>query len=185
MVPRPSARNYVRLWVAVLPIMGITRNSIVTEPRRKVATVQEDFTLSNHGFFPNPTYAAATIELLAQAALTYRLSGKTVPDELQHNVRDLYDAYKSCIDSDLQWVVPSDPSGEPSLFPFAFDPDLEDREILCASDNGCLWQPTEPVGIMGIGAPLWTAVLNSKVVMFYLMGSYLWHFPPGCPGQSP
>jgi hypothetical protein len=33
---------------------------------------------------------------------------------------------------------------------------------------------------MEVGDPLWTAVLNSKVVMFYLMGSYLWHFPPSC-----
>jgi hypothetical protein len=161
---------------------AITRPSDPPDRRGlKTSTVEDDFTMSNHGFFPNPTYAAATIELLAQAALTYRLSGKTVPDELQHNVRELYDRYRSDIDGDFHWVTPSDPAGEPALFPFAFDPDLEDRAIRCESDNGYLWQPTGPIGVMEVGAPLWTAVLNSKVVMFYLMGSYLWHFPPGQP----
>ncbi len=151
----------------------------------KTITVEEDFTLSNHGFFPNPTYAAAAIELLAQGALTYRLSGRAVPDEFQHNVRDFYEAFKRYFDADLQWLVPSDPAGEPSLFPFAFDPDVEEREVRCEWDNGYLWQPTEAVAVMEPGLPLWTAVLNSKVVMFYLMGSYLWHVPAGCAGQNP
>jgi len=150
----------------------------------KTSTVEEDFTLSNHGFFPNPTYAAATIELLLQGALTYRLSGRRIPSEFGHNIADLYQAYKSYVDADLQWIVPSDPGGEASLFPFAFDSDLEDREVRCEFDNGYLWLPAEPVAVMELGDPLWTAVLNSKVVMFYLMGSYLWHFPPG-PGSPP
>jgi hypothetical protein len=145
----------------------------------KTTTVEEDFTLSNHGFFPNPTYSAATIELLLQGALTYRLSGREIPPEFGHNLEGFYEVYKTYVDDELQWIVPSDPSGEASLFPFAFDPDLEDREVRCESDNGYLWLPTEPVAAMEVGAPLWTAVLNSKVVMFYLMGSYLWHFPPG------
>jgi len=146
----------------------------------KISTVEEDFTLSNHGFFPNPTYSAATIELLLQGSLTYRLAGREVPAEFGHNMPRLYDAYREYVDADLQWLVPSDPSGEASLFPFAFDPELEDREIRCESDNGYLWKATEEVPVMEVGDPLWTAVLNSKVVMFYLMGSYLWHFPPSC-----
>ncbi len=144
----------------------------------KISTVGDDFTLSNHGFFPNPTYAAATITLLLQGALTYRLSGREIPSEFSHNVSDLYEAYKNLVDEGLQWTVPSDPSGEASLFPFAFDPDLEVREVGQMLENGYLWLPAEPVAVMEVGAPLWTAVLNSKVVMFYLMGSYLWHFPP-------
>ena len=52
------------------------------------------------------------------------------------------------------------------------------REVGRELENGYLWLPAEPVSVMEVGGPLWTAVLNSKVVMFYLMGSYLWHFPP-------
>ena len=139
----------------------------------------DDFTLSNHGYSPNPTYAAATIELLLQGALTYRLTGREIPSEFGHNMPGLYEAYRGLIDEDLQWTAPSDPIGEASLFPFAFDPDLEVREVGRELENGYLWLPAEPVAMMEVGAPLWTAVLNSKVVMFYLMGSYLWHFPPG------
>lgn len=144
----------------------------------KISTVGDDFTLSNHGFFPNPTYAAATIELLLQGALTYRLTGREIPSEFSHNVSGLYEAYKSSVDENLQWSVPSDPPGEASLFPFAFDPDLELREVGRELEHGYLWLPAGPAAVMEVGAPLWTAVLNSKVVMFYLMGSYLWHFPP-------
>ena len=60
----------------------------------KTSTIGEDFTLSNHGFFPNPTYAAAAIELLLQGALTYRLSGRDIPPEFSHNMSDFYDAYQ-------------------------------------------------------------------------------------------
>ena len=35
----------------------------------KVTTVTEDFELANHGFFPNPTYTAATLLLLSQGPL--------------------------------------------------------------------------------------------------------------------
>ncbi len=151
----------------------------------KVTTVEEDFALSNHGLFPNPTYAAATIELLLQGALTYRLTGREIPAEFSHNVKDLYEAYKGSVDGTLQWTVPSDPPGEASLFPFAFDPDLEVREVGRELENGYLWLPAEPVAMMEVGGPLWTAVLNGKVVMFYLMGSYLWHFPPGVSRDRP
>lgn len=152
----------------------------------KTSTVGGDFGLHNHNFFPNPTYMAATIELLAQGALTYRLSGRDVPPEFQHNVAALYGAYRRLVDSDLEWIVPSDPSGRASLFPFAFDPDLEDRAVRCEGEAGFLWGSTTPVIKMEVGEPLWTAILNGKVVMFYLMGSYLWHFPPaaGCRQDS-
>jgi hypothetical protein len=160
---------------------AITRSSDPPDPMGvKTSTVADDFTLSNHGFFPNPTYSAATIELLLQAALAYHLTGRDVPPEFGHNVSGLYEAYRSYVDEDLQWIVPSDPSGEAALFPFAFDPEFEERLVRRGSANGYLWQATEPVAVMEVGVPLYTAVLNSKAVMFHLMGSYLWHFPPQC-----
>ena len=152
----------------------------------KTATVDQDFGLGNHGLFPNPTYMGATIALLAQGALTYRLSGRDVPPEFEHNMAALYGSYRRLVDSDLEWIVPADPSGRASLFPFAFDPDLEDRAVRCEREAGLLWLATRPVIKMEVGEPLWTAILNSKVVLFYLMGSYLWHFPPaaGCGPDS-
>ena len=51
------------------------------------------------------------------------------------------------------------------------------------SDNGYLWLPTEPVAVMEVGAPLWTAVLNSKVVMFYLDGLLSLALPAGLESE--
>jgi hypothetical protein len=150
----------------------------------KTTTVTEDLALSNHGLFPNPTYAAAAILLLEQGALTYRLAGRDVPAEFGHNVRELYEIYRSYVDADLNWTRPSDPSGDATLFPFAFDRELEDQAIARRAQAGSLWIPTEPVDTMDVGSPLWAAVLNSKAVMFYMVGSYLQHFPP-TPADSP
>jgi hypothetical protein len=143
----------------------------------KTSTVTEAFELANHGFYPNPTYIAATIELLSQAALSYHLSGKQAPAEFQHNVSALYEIYKGYVGYDLKWLFPSDPSGDASLFPFAFDPEMEGREVQHRFEEASLWRSVEPVAVMQLGEPLWAAVLNSKVVMFYLMGSYAWHWP--------
>lgn len=147
----------------------------------KVTTVTENFELTNHGFYPNPTYVAATMLLLSQGALAYRLSGRPIPEEFQHNLLELYGVYRTYMDEDLRWLVPSDPDGSAALFPFAFDPELEDRATRCKADDGYLWLPTEPVAVMEMGWPLWTAVLNSKAVMFILTGSYLWHEAPVAP----
>lgn len=147
----------------------------------KVTTVTEDFELANHGFFPNPTYAAATLLLLSQGALAYRLSGNPIPEEFGHNLLPLYRAYRAYSDTDLSWLVPADPAGSAALFPFAFDPELEDRVTRCKADDGYLWIQTEAVPVMEFGQPLWTAILNSKAVMFFLVGSFLWHEPPVAP----
>ena len=144
----------------------------------KTATVTEDFALSNHDFFPNPTYAAATLLLLGQGALAYRLSGREVPSEFEHNARELYAAYKGYVDEDLGWTISSDPSGDATLFPFAFDPYLEARAVARRVQARSLWVATQPVETMEVGDSLWAAVLNSKTVLFYMVGSYLWHFPP-------
>jgi hypothetical protein len=34
---------------------------------------------------------------------------------------------------------------------------------------------------MSTGSELWEAIQNSKVVLYYLMSSYLWRFPPQSP----
>jgi len=43
---------------------------------------------------------------------------------------------------------------------------LRARQQLGASR---LWLQAEPVAAMEVGAPLWAALLNSKVVMFYVI----------------
>jgi hypothetical protein len=147
----------------------------------KTCTVEEDLMLSNHGYAPNPYYAGATLALLAQGALTYRLTGHPIPDEFMHNVPELYSKYSSYLAADLTWNVPSDPEGDGSLFPLLFNPDLEKKAVSKKASAGYLWKPTQKALVMGTGSDLWEAIQNSKVVLYYLMTSYLWHFPPsGC-----
>lgn len=147
----------------------------------KTCTVQEDLVLSNHGYAPNPYYAGATLSLLAQAALTYRLTGHPIPEEFLHNVPELAAKYSSYLGVDLSWSVSSDPEGDGSLFPLVFDQDLEKKAAGKKSSAGYLWKPTRKTLVMGTGSDLWEAIQNSKVVLYYLMTSYLWHFPPsGC-----
>ncbi len=143
----------------------------------KTCTVAEDLTLSNHGLTPNPYYAGATLFLLTQGALPYRLAGRPVPEEFTHNVAGLVEKYTSYLGSDLSWNVPSDPEGDGALFPLVFDSRLEKEAVLRKGLQGYLWKPTPPVPVMGTGSDLWEAIQNSKVVLYYLMGSYLWHFP--------
>jgi hypothetical protein len=165
---------------------AITRPSDPPDGRGiKTATVTEDLALANHGFFPNPTYIAATMVLLEQGALAYWLTGRVVPPEFQHNVRELYGVYKSYVDGDLSWTLPSDPAGNATLFPFAFDSELEWKAAALRAESGSLWVATSPVETMTVGDPLWAAVLNSKTVLFYMVGSYLWHFPPTVLDATP
>jgi hypothetical protein len=143
----------------------------------KVVTVPEDFQLANHGFFPNPTYMAATLVLLRMGALTYRLTGRTVPPEFEHNTDRLYAAYSRLVRDDLTWSVRADPEGDATLFPLDMDPTLEDRVARAKEARGDLWVEVADGASMDEGEELWRAVLNAKVVMFYLVGSYLWHVP--------
>lgn len=148
----------------------------------KTCTVAEDLTLSNHGLAPNPYYAGATLFLMAQGALPYKLTGRPIPEEFTHNVRELSEKYKSYLGTDLTWTVPSDPDGDGTLFPLVFDSELEEKAVLRKAFLGYLWKPTEPVAVMGTGMDLWEAVQNSKVFLYYVIGSYLWHSPakPAC-----
>ena len=147
----------------------------------KTCTVAEDLTLSNHGLAPNPYYTGATLFLMTQGALAYKLADRPIPDEFTHNVRELAAQYKSYLDEDLSWRLPSDPEGDGTIFPLVLDSQLEKAIVLKKSLQGYLWKPTAPVAVMGTGSDLWEAIQNSKVVFYYLIGSYLWHAPVKSP----
>ncbi|RPH33987.1 MAG: hypothetical protein EHM90_06130, partial [Chloroflexi bacterium] len=147
----------------------------------KTTTINADYFLSNHHCFPNPYYTGATLLLLTQGALMYRLAGRPIPVEFSHNVGAVHAVYRSMIDGHLEWTESSDPSGDATLFPLAYDADLEVRAVARRLGEGYLWKPTSPVSQMTVGDVLWTAVMNSKVVYVYLVGSYLWHAQPGSP----
>jgi hypothetical protein len=147
----------------------------------KTTTVPEDFDLANHKRFPNPYYMAATIFLLCQGALSYRLAGQSVPPEFSHNVGPLFSRYLTYVDEDLNWTIESHPAGDASLFPFAFDPTFELEVIRKKSEIGHLWEATAPVAVLHDGDELWRAIQNGKVVLYHLMGSSLWHVPALLP----
>jgi hypothetical protein len=147
----------------------------------KTCTVAEDLTLSNHGFSPNPYYTGATLFLLTQGALAYRLADRPIPEEFTHNFQELSEKYDSYLGDDLSWTLPADPEGDGTIFPLVFDSRLEKEAVFRKLSRGYLWKPTPPVAVMGTGTDLWEAVQNSKVVLYYLMGSYLWHFPSKSP----
>lgn len=157
----------------------------------KSTTVGEDFSLANHKVFPNPAYAAATIHLLLQGALAYRLAGREPPAEFRHNLDGLYAAYRALVRDDLTWAVKSDPEGDATLFPFAFDAAFEAEVARRKASRKDLWRPANPrgpaapVARMGLSEDLFTAILNAKVVMYYMTGSYLWHFAPGWTARKP
>jgi hypothetical protein len=152
----------------------------------KTTTIGEDYLLANHGHFPNPCYMAATLLLLSQGALTYRLTGRPVPSEFGHNVEPFLAAYKGFIGPELEWTVSADPAGDAGLFPLYLDPVLETRAVRDRLENDRLWMPVVAADVMEIGEPLWFAVLNAKAVYFTLVGSYLWHSPvPGTSARRP
>ena len=182
-VPDASVSRASDARARQLAYHSITRPSDLADASGiKTCTVNEDMTLSNHGLVPNPYYAGATLFLLSQGALTYRLTGRAIPSEFGHNVPELFEKYISYAGEDLSWTVPSDPEGDATLFPFAFDSGLESKAIARKAFNGYLWKATPKVELMGTGSDLWEAIQNSKVVFYYLMTSYLWHFsaPPEC-----
>jgi hypothetical protein len=144
----------------------------------KTTTVTESFLLPNHKKFPNPYYMAATLMLLSEGALNYRLTGRAVPPEFGHNVRELFGAYRDLVDASLEWTVPADPAGDATLFPLPYDPEFE-RDVVALKDaQGDLWAPVSAVSWLCEGPDLMTATQNAKVVMYYLMGSYLWRVAP-------
>jgi hypothetical protein len=75
-------------------------------------TVWNDWHLENHGH-ESPLYAASTLQLLAEAALTYRIAGRPIPWEFTHNVQPLFEEYSTHIDLNTYHYIgaPSDWSG--------------------------------------------------------------------------
>ena len=157
----------------------------------KTTTVGEDFSLANHNIFPNPAYVGATLHLLLQGALAYRLAGHEPPPEFKHNRDGLYAAYRRFVRGDLTWSVKADPEGDATLFPFAFDAAFEAEAARRKAASKQLWRPADPgapgapVAKMGLSDDLFAAILNAKVVMYYMTGSYLWHFAPGWTARRP
>ncbi len=61
-------------------------------PDIKTVTVADDFTLANHGDI-TAIYGFSPIHQLGRAALSYHLTGKPIPDEFRHNVKELYENF--------------------------------------------------------------------------------------------
>jgi hypothetical protein len=163
----------------------VLAHNVITRPSdppeksgTKTCTVDTDLTLSNDGLTPNPYHAAATLFRLTQGALTYRLTDRPIPEEFTHNIQKFYAKYTSYLSGDLSWLVSSDPEGDGTLFPLWFDSGLEREAVKQKAIRGYLWKRTPPVPVMGTGSDLWEAIQNAKVVLYYLMSSYLWHFSP-------
>lgn len=155
-----------------------------------VATVQDDFTLENHGYSPNPYYAVGTLMLLRMGALAYRMTARPVPAEFGRNVSALHERYLGYCALEGErwtWSLPSDPVGDPAIFPLP-GIDAPDRVRSLISQKlreGTLWLQAPPAGTLvpEPGAPLTPdsafarAVEDAKVAWYYLDGVWLWLDP--------
>ncbi|HUP63215.1 MAG TPA: hypothetical protein VNA69_22685 [Thermoanaerobaculia bacterium] len=148
----------------------------------KTTTVSEEFRLDNHGIAGNPYYAAATLQLLQQAELPYRMTRRAAPPELHHNFWNLHRVYETYIDEDehgrLVWNRASD-HGDPSLIPIAKagDPGNDLRLAMQKAASGTLWRaPLVSEGVIP-EAELYTAIQNHKVAWYYIVGLYWWYWP--------
>ena len=113
---------------------------------------------------------AATLFLLCQGALSYRLMGRPIPEEFGHNVPQLYAKYLTYVDANLQWTVSADPVGDATLFPLPFDPVFEQAVVARKWESGDLWDADGSLAKLGFGSDLWQACQNAKVVLYHLMG---------------
>jgi hypothetical protein len=147
----------------------------------KTTTVTEDFGLENHDIEKNPFYTAATLMLLQQAELPYRMTGRAKPAELDHNFHELYRVYKSYVGradgGALVWNRHSDP-GDPSLFPLAKagDAELDFAVVKQKAHAEKLWLDSVYSGVIP-ESELYAAVQNHKVAWYHLVGLYYWHWP--------
>jgi len=149
----------------------------------KTITVTEDFRLDNHDIEGNPYYTIATLQLLQQAELPYRMTGRVAPDELHHNFRELHRVYETYVArderGDFVWNRRSDP-GDPSLIPLGKAGDPE-RDLLLARQralSGKLWAEATTSGVIP-EADLYAAIQNHKVALYQIIGLYWWHWPRG------
>jgi hypothetical protein len=64
-----------------------------------------NYLVSNHNVTPYPSYAiTGLVAQLANGALFYRLYGKSVPSEFQHNMTQVFEANQKHVTSDFQLV---------------------------------------------------------------------------------
>lgn len=151
----------------------------------KVTTVGEDFRLDNHDIQGNPYYTIATLQLLQQAELPYRMSGRSAPVELDHNFLGLYRVYETYVGENaagqLVWNRLSDP-GDPSLIPVgkAGRSSFHLRLARQQAANPSLWRPPSVTSGVIPADELHTAVQNHKVAWYSIVGLYWWYWPvPG------
>lgn len=154
----------------------------------KVITVGEKFDMVNHWTNPNAFYTVGTAFLLMQAALPYRLVGRAVPAELNHNVEGLYGKYTTYLGEDasgeLVWTTPQDsiiPGGDPSalILPTVMDVKFQLRLAEQKVAQGYLWMPGPiPTTISSDDdATLLRVVMDGKTTWYYTVAN-LWSFPP-------
>lgn len=156
----------------------------------QVATVHDDFTLENHGYSPNPYYAIGTVMLLRMGSLAYRMTGRPVPAEFNRNVAALHERYLGyCVREGERWAwsLPSDPVGDPALFPLpGLDaPDRVRALVAQKVRERSLWLPAPPAGslvpepgrALTPESPFARAVQDAKVAWYYLDAIWLWLDP--------
>lgn len=147
----------------------------------KTTTVTEDWLLSNHGIEGNPYYTVATLQLLQQAELPYRMTSREAPAELDHNFFELFRVYESYISRDAQgafvWNRLSDP-GDPSLIPLAKggNPMLDFLLVRQRATSGKLWADAITSGVIP-ESDLYAAIQNHKVACYAIIGLYWWYWP--------
>lgn len=144
----------------------------------KTITVSEDLCLNNHGYAQNAYYTAATIELLQQAALPYRVAGRDVPAEFSHNIDLLFAKYQTYLADDNGWPVwnVTCDDGDPTDLPFVIGDRSEYMYARLKADSDTLWRRAEPISTI-TEDDLWPAIQNHKVAWRYFVNVYMQHFP--------
>lgn len=113
----------LRYGFNTMPVEADKNNRFVADGkpiREWVTTVQlnPDYTLENHGFF-HPVYAMVSPVTLAQAAVSYRLGNKPIPEALKFNTLKGWQMLRYVALEDGEW-----------LYPQGLDWDLHDYEHL-------------------------------------------------------
>lgn len=139
-------------------------------------TMTRELTLSDDRFRPSPKVVGTRLFLQKHGALAYRIAGRPVPAEFNPTIDDLSERSDSDRD-DLSWLVPTDPDGAGAPVAPVVDSNLDKEAAFRKAFPGCLWRPTQPVPVMTTGSDLLEAIQNSKNVLYYVLTSYLWHFP--------
>ena len=147
----------------------------------KTTTVTEELGLANHSVAVNPYYTIATLQLLQQAELPYRMTGRTPPIELNHNFWSLDRVYQTYVGKDAAgnyiWNRQSD-IGDPTLIPVAKagHPQFDLELVQQRAASGKLWRDAVSTGVIPEDA-LYDAVQNHKVAWYQIVGLYWWYWP--------